>query len=269
MAGASQRSTDSEGMCPSGDGLGAELEQGAKRLRQKQHEQQEQQQEHLAAEALADLAASPERATVAQPFASAEESAHAKPEDQPAAKRRAYQEESPSPPGPPPLKPPDAYQASALGRAYHALQAPLVRPPARGAEAWYAPGGGPLGTPQPPGAVPRYACDGVHVQAGGRVQTGMGAGTGAGQTENEGRPSTSSNSWHGSWHEHQQQVQDAGARARARADVEEKFVKHVMCNYTPRAPGELPMKLWASVRQLQPTQLQPLLPSFSRTTSSS
>eukprot|EP00964_Phaeocystis_antarctica_P013215 scaffold7238_cov54-Phaeocystis_antarctica.AAC.1 len=32
-----------------------------------------------------------------------------------------------------------------------------------------------------------------------------------------------------------------------------------MCNYTPRAPGELPMKLWASVRQLQPTQLQPLL----------
>ena len=91
------------------------------------------------------------------------------------------------------------------------------------------------------------------------MQTGMGAGTGAGQTENEGRPSTS-NSWHGSWHEHQQQVQDAGARARARADVEDKFIKHVMCNYTPRAPGELQMKLWASVRQLQPTQLQPLLP---------
>ena len=28
------------------------------------------------------------------------------------------------------------------------------------------------------------------------------------------------------------------------ADVEDKFIRHVMCNYTPRAPGELQMKLW-------------------------
>ena len=41
--------------------------------------------------------------------------------------------------------------------------------------------------------------------------------------------------------------------------VAEKFALHVMCNYTPRAPGELPMKDWVSsaqlLRQLHPHTL--------------
>ena len=38
--------------------------------------------------------------------------------------------------------------------------------------------------------------------------------------------------------------------------LEKKFNAHVMCNYAPRAPGELPMKYWVSCEQLL-CQLQP------------
>eukprot|EP00964_Phaeocystis_antarctica_P003658 scaffold1967_cov60-Phaeocystis_antarctica.AAC.1 len=42
--------------------------------------------------------------------------------------------------------------------------------------------------------------------------------------------------------------------------VEEKFAMHVICNYTPRAPGELPMKRWVSCAQML-RQLQPHAPA--------
>ena len=38
--------------------------------------------------------------------------------------------------------------------------------------------------------------------------------------------------------------------------LEKKFNAHVMCKYTPRGPGELPMKCWVSCEQLR-RQLQP------------
>ena len=42
--------------------------------------------------------------------------------------------------------------------------------------------------------------------------------------------------------------------------VEDKFSMHVLCNYTPRVPGELPMKRWVSCAQLL-CQLQPHTPA--------
>ena len=41
--------------------------------------------------------------------------------------------------------------------------------------------------------------------------------------------------------------------------VEDKFYMHVICNYTPRAPGELPMKHWVSCAQML-RELQPHAP---------
>ena len=42
--------------------------------------------------------------------------------------------------------------------------------------------------------------------------------------------------------------------------VEDKFYMHVICNYTPRAPGELPMKRWVSCAQML-RELQPHAPA--------
>ena len=42
--------------------------------------------------------------------------------------------------------------------------------------------------------------------------------------------------------------------------VEDEFYMHVICNYTPRAPGELPMKRWVSCAQML-RELQPHAPA--------
>ena len=328
MTRASQSSTDLEGVYPSGDGFGAELQKGTKRLRQDGF--------RSAAEAAAERAR----------WTKSLEEGKGRAPDQPAAKRRTYQQD---------------------GGFW-------------GAGAWYTSGGGGLihlgGTPQPPGAAPRCACDG----GVGRMQTGLKPR----QTEHVerrwlARPLSNLEGWaaaaeraaaappltskearkqeqaegltlrvaenktgyHGvylqkpsqpkpfqvrgrqvtlgyfataeeaalsvarspegraaqtvleraashmeegrettipstsnSWDEHEQQMgsqvtsevavphqrggtSDGGSTCNT---VEEKLARHVMSNYTPRAPGELQMKLWASCAQLQPAQLQPLLP---------
>ena len=54
--------------------------------------------------------------------------------------------------------------------------------------------------------------------------------------------------------------QGAAPGSSTASTLEERFVAHVMCNYTPRPPGKLSKKLWVSCDQLH-RQLQPLTSS--------
>ena len=206
LARTSQSSTTSyEGVYASGDGLfGAELQKGAKRLRQdgfrspleaaqergqwlksrkegKEHAlaaKARSDQEQLAAEALVDLVAAAVAPTVAQLFAPVEAAAHS-------AHEEGFSTMSSTT---------SSRDDEQLGRAAGARVIP---------------------------AEPMLNLRGQQA--------------GATQLTNQ---------------------QGAAPGSSTASTLEERFVAHVMCNYTPRPPGKLSKKLWVSCEQLL-RQLQP------------
>ena len=209
LARSSQSSTISyEGVYTSGDGFGAELRKGAKRLRQdgfrspleaaqeraqwlrsreegKEHDlaaKARSDQEQLAAEALVDLVAAAVAPVVAQLFAPVEAAAHSAHEEGCSTTSSTT----------------SSRDDEQLGRAADARVIP---------------------------AEPMLNLRGQQA--------------GATQLTNQ---------------------QGAAPGSSTTSTLEERFVAHVMCNYTPRPPGKLSKKRWVSCDQLH-RQLQPLTSS--------
>ena len=247
LAGSSQNSTGFEGVYRVGSKFGAELQKGAKRLRQdgfrspveaalerarwtkgleegKGHapsataEASSGEQELLAAEALADLATA-EGTTVAQPFVSAK-------------KKAAHHTEHK-----------DRHRLARPLRNLAGFLEGVCTSKGGGSDAELQKGAKHLwqtGASSPPQA-PLERAGHTEEDRGTTVPTS---------------PSSSVASEVTVLHQHAA----ASECSSACSTVEEKFAMHVMCNYTPRTPGELPMKLWVSCAQLL-CQLQPHAPA--------
>ena len=241
LAGSSQNSTGFEGVYRVGSKFGAELQKGAKRLRQdgfrspveaalerarwtkgleegKGHapsataEASSGEQELLAAEALADLATA-EGTMVAQPFVSSKEkAAHSEHKDRSRLAR--------------PLRNLAGFLEGVCTSKGGGSDAELQK----GAKHLWQ-----TGASSPPQA-PLERAGHTEEDCGTTVPTSPSSVTSEVTVLH--------------------QYAAASECSSACSTVEEKFAMHVICNYTPRTPGELPMRLWVScgqvLRQLQP-----------------